>query len=84
MTRADRRSFFKTRSPFVNRPALCGRAAIVPRMVDDMRGLEAVTGSATRDDLLSLGWTGRQLDQHGAAARETAAAAASREIGRRA
>lgn len=79
MSPATRRSFFKTRSPFCRRPCLVDPGDIRSTMVDDILGLAAVNdGSVTRDDLLSIGWTGRQIDLHAAAARERAAARASR------
>jgi hypothetical protein len=56
------------------RAPMTGKAA-VEQMADDMRIINTRNGNVTTDDLSLLGWTGKQIAEHGAAAREAAAAA---------
>ena len=46
----------------------------IAQMADDMRIINTRAGNVTADDLSLLGWTGRQIGEHAAAAREMAAA----------
>lgn len=64
-------AFKMTRSLLV-RHTLTARDQIVAQMADDMRVLAANTGSASKDELLTLGWTARQIDTHSERARQRA------------
>lgn len=57
--------------PFLDRTKL-GGAEAVERMADDMRVMHANAGAVTADDLCVLGWQRRQVETHGAKARESA------------
>jgi len=63
-------------SPFINRAALRGEAAIA-RMADDLRTFAANLGTVTEADLELMGWTPNQLATHGAVARRRAYAEAA-------
>lgn len=58
----------RTRSPLIVRSLLAGRAA-VDQMADDFRTLVVTKGGVEAEDLLVIGWTQAQVNQHGSEAR---------------
>lgn len=67
----------RSRSPLVVRSLLTGRNAL-GQMADDFRTLVVTAGGVVAEDLLVLGWTQEQINQHGAKARTKALEASVR------